>query len=206
MKKLIAILIAALMCTTVFVACTNDDGNVDNNDNNDAVIDDVSDSDVSDNDAIGDEDESNDSVGVADSDAEAETNASLGLANPWSDYATAELAFDAAGFELTFTDTNGIYTATNYRAMAGEMLEFIYTDGQKELTIRKAPGSEDISGDYTDYSEVGTETVGDITVTVKGQNGSVKVCIWTDGDYSYSLVFEEPVLAEYAASLIAGIK
>lgn len=206
MKKLIAILIAALMCATVFVACTSDDGNVDNNDNNDAVIDDVSDSDVSDNidsdDDIPDADvENGESV-----DEDESVGGTLGVANPWGDYATAELAYDAAGFELTFTDTNGIYTATNYRAMAGEMLEFIYTDGQKELTVRKAPGADDISGDYTDYSEVGTETVGDITVTLEGQNGSVKVCTWTDGDYSYSISFEEPVLAEFATSVIAGIK
>lgn len=197
MKKLIAILLSLILCVTLFVACGEDnsdpDANVDNQ---------VSDN-IDSDDAITDGDEVNDD-GVSENDGN--IGGTLGIANPWSDYATAELAYEAAGFELSFTDSNGIYTATNYRAMAGEMLEFIYTDGQKELTLRKAPGSDDISGDYTDYSEVATETVGDITVTLEGQNGSVKVCIWTDGDYSYSLVFEEPVLAEFAASVIAGIK
>lgn len=128
------------------------------------------------------------------------------IGNPWKDYTTAEEAFGAVGFEMTLPKIEG-YEITNYRAMSGYLLEIIYSSGQDRITIRKAIGTEDISGDYTAYTEV---TEADVTdnkcVTFKGQNGSVKLCTWVYGDYTYSLSFEAPVLQEYAQNIVLAVE
>lgn len=126
--------------------------------------------------------------------------------NPWKDYSTAEEAFGAVGFEMSLPEIFG-YEITHYRAMSGYLLEIIYSSGQDTITIRKAIGSEDISGDYTAYTE---EMEADVAegkcVTFKGQNGSVKVCTWLCGDYTYSLSFEAPVLQEYAQNIVLAVE
>lgn len=128
------------------------------------------------------------------------------IGNPWKDYSTAEEAFSAVGFEMTLPEIEG-YEITNYRAMPGYLLEIIYSSGQDTITIRKAIGTEDISGDYTAYAEEMEADVADNKcVTFKGQNGSVKVCKWVYGDYTYSLSFEEPVLQEYAQNIVLAVE
>lgn len=50
---------------------------------------------------------------------------------------------------------------------------------------------EDISGDYTKYSDVKTEKIGDWDVTLKGNDGKVVLAVWNDGTYSYSISLDE---------------
>lgn len=126
--------------------------------------------------------------------------------NPWKDYSTAEEAFSAVGFEMTLPEIEG-YVIESYRTMSGYLLEIIYSSGQDTITIRKAIGAEDISGDYTAYTEeMEAEVADNKCVTFKGQNGSVKLCVWTCGDYSYSVSFEAPVLQEYAQNIVLAVE
>lgn len=56
-----------------------------------------------------------------------------------------------------------------------------------EIRIRKAIGTEDISGDYTKYAQENAVTVGALNVTMKGANDSVSVATWASGGYTYSI-------------------
>ena len=71
-------------------------------------------------------------------------------------------------------------------------------------SLRKGTGAADISGDSTDYAKTETVTVGDITVTEKGEN--VFSAVWTKGDYSYAFFSTVGVSADTLAGLIAGIE
>lgn len=64
----------------------------------------------------------------------------------------------------------------------------------------------DISGDSTDYAKTETVTVGDITVTEKGDGENVFSAVWTKGDYSYAFFSTAGVSADTLAELIAGIE
>ena len=53
-----------------------------------------------------------------------------------------------------------------------------------EIRIRKASGNEDISGDYTQYTDTNIATIGELKVTMKGENGQTNLATWTDNGYT----------------------
>ena len=87
-------------------------------------------------------------------------------------------------------------------------IDAVYTDadGNNTARVRKAAGSDDISGDYNDYTEVNTETIGGNTVTVKGEDGRIMVATWTDGEYSYCISADAGLTVDELAALIAEVK
>ena len=89
------------------------------------------------------------------------------------------------------------------------MIEVIYfndTDNEG-LRIRKAKGTDDISGDYNEYKDVEIVKVRDIEVTEKGSDGDIAVVTWNDGTYSYAIDAGEAKLsAEAIANLVSNIK
>ena len=89
-----------------------------------------------------------------------------------------------------------------------EMDENESTDRADEVRMRKAKGDEDISGDYTAYSETGSLTIGNIQVTIKGEHGNTNLATWTDNGYTYSIgVYSETgITAEKMSDFIAVVK
>lgn len=87
-------------------------------------------------------------------------------------YASLDEAEAAAGFDLAIPDAVDGCSEKQVRAMDADgdkMIEVIYTSGEDEIArIRKAPGAEDISGDYNAYAEQTELTSGDAAVTMKG--------------------------------------
>ena len=96
------------------------------------------------------------------------------------------------------------------QAIENDMIEVIYYDENSEhegLRIRKAKGTDDISGDYNEYKDVETVKVGDFEVTEKGSEGNISVAIWNDGTYSYAInVAEASLTKDIITNLISNIK
>lgn len=123
------------------------------------------------------------------------------IPDPFAEWDSMEEAETAAGFSLTVPETMNNYSKRIIRTMTGEdnvaMIEVVYcndneneeTDEKSEIRIRKAPGNGDISGDYTEYSEISTVTIENIQVSMKGENGKIQLATWTNGDYTYSIGF-----------------
>ena len=128
------------------------------------------------------------------------------IANPFVDYATLEEAAQAAGFMLKVPNVKE-GSVPVIQVMDGVMIQLIFVDenGDPSLYIRKEAGDEDISGDYNEYPEITTETVGDRTVTVKGSDGKVSVAIWTANGYSYAVMSETPMEKDAMLALINDI-
>lgn len=80
-----------------------------------------------------------------------EPTSGVGMANPWTEYATLEEAEEAAGVSFPQPKWDVSYDTVSYRAMAG-VIEIVYSqdDGQV-MTLRKGADESDISGDYNDY-------------------------------------------------------
>ena len=131
------------------------------------------------------------------SDAEAnasETEANTQIANPFTDYASLAEAEAAAGYGFAVPDSVDGYPETSYSVMngdGGKLLQIIYSAGDDEITVRKAPGADagDISGDYNQYEEETIVDKTDVAFTVKSNGGKAFVALWTDdeNDYAYSL-------------------
>lgn len=138
----------------------------------------------------------------------------VGLPNPFTEFQSMEDAAKAAGFSMLVPDSAEGYPDRVIRVLSGDesksMIEVIYyNDGaEKEFRIRKAAGSEDISGDYTEYAESNTVAVGEIQVTMKGENGQVQLATWTNNGYTYSIGAypEVGVSSDMMAGLAAAVQ
>ena len=138
--------------------------------------------------------------------------ADVQIQNPWTDYESPEAAEAAVGYEISIPESISGCSDKQYRAMEQDgdtMLEVIYAaDSEAETEagrVRKAPGSEDISGDYNEYAEQQSMTVGSVSATCKGEGGLVKLAIWTDGGYTYAVSVEDGCTADEMAALISQI-
>lgn len=116
------------------------------------------------------------------------------IPNPWTEYDSLEEAEKAAGFSIGDPALFG-NTATAFRVLStdgGKMIEVEFENAEGEtFAIRKAPGSGDISGDYTKYSSEETVVLDDQALTVKGEGDKKFLAIWTDAEYSYSVFSRE---------------
>lgn len=117
------------------------------------------------------------------------------IPDPFEGFSTLEQAVKVAGFEISVPDAPKGYETAIYRVNTGtKMLEVIYSDKDLEsedaveaYRIRKAIGSDDISGDYNDYSEKTEVSVSGNQVSLKGNDGKVFVSTWTSGEFTYAI-------------------
>ena len=133
-----------------------------------------------------------------------------GVPNPYEIVDTLDEASKIAGFTLSVPASYEDYKKQVIQAIEDDMIEVIYYDENSEhegLRIRKAKGTDDISGDYNEYKDVETVKVGDFQITEKGSEGSISVATWNDGTYSYAIdVAEASLTKDTIANLISNIK
>ena len=112
------------------------------------------------------------------------------IPNPFVEYKTVEEASAASGIQFKVpSNIPAGYSLEYVSAIKGEMIQasYISSDKSSDILFRKGTGSEDISGVYSEYSQISTEKVGNVNVTLKGSNGKVNVATWTDGGYTYAI-------------------
>lgn len=130
----------------------------------------------------------------------------IGMLNPFTEFDTLAEAEKQTGFYITLPDAIGSSDKRIYRAMNDEMLEVVYVNGEDETgRVRKARGSEDISGDYNEYAETETVSVGGIDVLLKGDAGLVKLAVWTNDGYAYSVSSEAGMTADEMMALVSAV-
>ena len=111
------------------------------------------------------------------------------IANPWIEAKDQTDAQEQAGFSIQLPSSlPAEYGAPSFLVIPGEIMEAYYAGtGEARLCIRKAAGTDDASGDYHEYSESRQVTVGDLEVTMKGDDGVVSLAVWNDGTNAYSI-------------------
>ena len=119
----------------------------------------------------------------------AEDSGDAQIPNPWVSEANQQAAEAQAGFSITLPQAvpEG-YEGPSFQVIPGDILEADYAgNGDAEICIRKAVGTDDPSGDYNQYSGSQQMTVGDVEVTMKGNDGGVSLAVWQDGNNAYSI-------------------
>ena len=107
------------------------------------------------------------------------------------------IGFDVEDVPALFNSATDVH----YTAI-GDIAQIVYTTADNTISYRKAPGSDDISGDYNTYATIIEKEFDNINVTIKGNEDENDVnkffnVTWTKDGYSYSLSFENGVdLAE----------
>ena len=102
--------------------------------------------------------------------------ADVQIPNPIVEYATLAEAEAAAGFTFTLpAQLPAGYADGMISVIHNELMQVVYSNGDAELTLRKAKGSEDISGDCNEYAETKECSISAADVT------------WADQEYTYSI-------------------
>ena len=127
------------------------------------------------------------------------------IPSPFTDYDSLEAACAGVGFQLALPEAVDGFDTVLYRG-APDMLEVIYSDGENELRVRKATGSDDVTGDYNQYAESATRTVGELTVNTRGENGLVKAASWAADGYTYSITATAGLEPDALDALVAAIQ
>ncbi len=106
--------------------------------------------------------------------------------------ASAEELSQSIGFE--FTDPTLLpFEVENaeYYNLFNNIAEATYSGGDMTVCYRKSVGTEDNSGDFEEYPDVVTEEMNGRSVTLKGADGEYILAVWTDGEYSYSMLMSQ---------------
>jgi uncharacterized membrane protein len=132
------------------------------------------------------------------------------ISSPFIDCDTIDVAGKIAGFTVTVPEKMPqSYVQKSIVAVENKMVQVIYANGEKEILIRKAKGNEDISGNFSEYTETNTVTVGSIKVSTRGDNGKINVATWVDGEYTYSITAnsdEKGLDTTAISNMVGGIR
>lgn len=116
--------------------------------------------------------------------------------NPFVDCASLKEAEKIAGFALAVPKTPDAV-----QAVEKDMIQALYGEDGSDMVIRKAAGSGDISGDYSEYAQVKTVD----GVTLKGKNGTFSLAIWERDGYTYSINVDKALAQADMMALAAAV-
>ncbi len=123
----------------------------------------------------------------AKADPQKQTN-NVEIPNPWVVCENIADAEKLAGFTATLPNTiPDDYTQKSIEAVKDNTVQIIYENGENKIVFRQAKGNDDVSGDYNEYKENNTLTVGNLTVIVKGNGGKVNLATWVSGEFSFAI-------------------
>lgn len=134
------------------------------------------------------------------------TDNGVQIPSPFADHDTLEDAAKAVGFDLAVPEKVDDSPRQGIQTMDGEMIQVFYGDEDQEVCIRKAPGGEDISGDFSSYAQVREMSINRTDVTMKGENDLVCLAIWTSGGYTYSISIRGGMSGAGMAALVRLVK
>ena len=117
----------------------------------------------------------------------APTGGTAQLPNPQHQHNTVEALEAAVGFPVPVPAAPAGFSFALIQDIGGTLAELRWSDEVQELTYRVSRGGSDNSGDYTVYPASGTLTVRDASVQWRGDEGGIRVALWTQGGFSFSL-------------------
>lgn len=118
------------------------------------------------------------------------------IANPFTNCASLDEAEKLSGIELTLPDDLVSCDEIVYRVANSETLtlvEVLCTVGDDEICIRKALGSDNISGDYRNFSTSTSFCSETSSFTIQGDGDKEYLATWNRDDYGYSISSEQGV-------------
>lgn len=129
-----------------------------------------------------------------------------GMPNPMEEQDSLDALSEKVGFAVAAPETLGAFKLAKLYSIDG-MAQVIYENGDQELCYRiSAAADGDNSGDYSEYSSVKAEKIGEANVTLKGSDSEVNLAIWTQNGYDYSVgIREKGVSADEMASILNAL-
>lgn len=149
--------------------------------------------------------------GVVAQDAVAASGAVTTLANPWQECASMTQAESLAGFSFAI-DAGALPegygpNASYIQVIAGAMLEVDYGGARGgSVCLRKAVGTDDVSGDYNSYDLTQTSRIEGQDVTLRGAENAWYVATWARDGYSFAVVSTSALTTSQVEAFVAGMR
>lgn len=90
-----------------------------------------------------------------------------------------------------------------YSSYWNKMAQITCSDSERTAVLRMTPGTEDCSGDYTQYAVQKKLEIQDLSISLKGQEeDAFHLAVWSDGEYSYSIKMDQGISAEQWEEII----
>ena len=141
------------------------------------------------------------------SEKKAEQKENAQIPSPFKDYADMATVKEKLGFDITLPEKIEGYEQNLIQVdEETKLIQVFYKKGDAQILIRKSPEKSDISGDYTKYAKEETATVGENTVTLKGNGDDYKLAVWTTNEYSFSISVSEGMSQKALAELVQAVK
>ena len=116
----------------------------------------------------------------------------------FAEYSSAKELSKNIGFQITDIPTKIL----PYKI--SEKLYYNYGDGLAEIQYvsekaqyivyrKQSVSNADISGDYSEYSDVTTMKIQSVNICLKGEQNKYNLATWSKGKYSYSLYFSDAI-------------
>lgn len=121
----------------------------------------------------------------------------VALPNPYIPCASMDEAAKLAGFSMTLPKV-----PSALEAWESTMIQAFYGEDGNDMLIRKAVGSEDVSGDYNVYAQVMTVD----GVILKGEKDAFVLAIWAKDGYTYSVSVEKAVSQTDMMALVNAVQ
>ena len=110
------------------------------------------------------------------------------IPDPFKNVLNLDEAIKLAGFNFVAPETIGDFICALFEVIEGEMIQLKYVnDGGSVITVRKARGNDDVSGDYVHYPLSETLDFEGRKVTVKGDEKKVHVVTFTESEFTYAV-------------------
>lgn len=93
-----------------------------------------------------------------------------------------------------------------YTAYWKTMAQIVYAGKDDTLVFRMSAGTEDVSGDYNEYSDVKDCSTGGITVTIKGDDGQYNLAVWESEGYSYSVSITNGIPEKKMLEIVQSVR
>ena len=124
-----------------------------------------------------------------------------------TEYASLTELEEAVRFDMPELETLPFEKAETVYTNAFGIARIDYYGSSEEcITISKGKDDgTDVSGDYNEYASVIEEPVDGITVTLKGNEESYNLAIWTDGEYAYAISAKPGISYETVMKMIQDI-
>ncbi len=135
-----------------------------------------------------------------------ETEESAQIPNPIRDFETVEEAAKAAGIVFQAPkELPGGYARVAVSTI-DKLMQVQYRNEKGEgVLVRKARGTEDISGDYNDYSRIEAIAANGAKITLKGSGQGFVLAIWQKDGYAYAVESDAAMSQSEMAAIIETI-
>lgn len=129
------------------------------------------------------------------------------IANPFVDCQDLAAAAKQAGFSFSVPGSIQGYTKSLIQVVPGDMIQVFY-DGKdgNSLLLRKAVGTDDVSGDYNVYAQTRTVTVDGVSVTMKGNDGTVSVATWVRDGHSFAVDADQGISVAQMTGIVTATR